>query len=445
MKQIVILGGGMGGYYTAKGLEASLKPGEAEVTLVDMHSHLVYQPFLAEVASGAIEPRHVQVPLAQHLPKTNIVTAKVEGVRHADKEVDVRSKSGEQWAIPYDMLVVALGGVTRTFPTPGIADQAIGLKTTQEATYIRNTFIRNFNEASSLPKGSRHRDRLLTFAVVGGGLSGTECFAEIVSLAHDLARKTRGVSFREVNLYLIEVMDKIMPEVPPERGQWVIDMLEDRGAHVLLKTSIEDATDGFLHLSDGQVIDCGLLVWTAGQIAAPALKNTDLPLDSRGRLNCNEYLCVVNEDGSLVQDAWGVGDCTKAPDLSGGGFPDGSCAPTAQHAVREAKVLARNLVHALRGEALEQYYHENAGMVAGLGVNRGLFANGNKKLIFTGWPAWMAHRGYHGLALPSWERKLRVFGDWTGAFVLGRDVTSVDDLEDPKGFFQEFAVRPKQD
>ena len=160
MKQIVILGGGMGGYYTAKGLEASLKPGEAEVTLVDMHSHLVYQPFLAEVTSGAIEPRHVQVPLAQHLPKTNIVTAKVEGVRHADKEVDVRSKSGEQWAIPYDMLVVALGGVTRTFPTPGIADQAIGLKTTQEATYIRNTFIQNFNEAASLPKGSRHRDHV---------------------------------------------------------------------------------------------------------------------------------------------------------------------------------------------------------------------------------------------------------------------------------------------
>lgn len=442
MKKIVILGGGMGGYYTARGLENSLQLGEAEVTLVDMHGYLCYQPFLAEVAGGAIEARHVQVPLQQHLPKTRVVRAKVTGIRHAEREVDVVNPHGEKWAIDYDMLVVALGGVTRTFPTPGLADTAIGLKSTQEATYIRDTFVKHVQDAAALPRGSRNRDRLLTFAVVGGGLSGTECFAEVVTMARDLVRKTRGIEENELHMYLIEVMDKIMPEVPKERGQWVIDLLEKKGAHVLLETSIENATDGLLHLSNGETIDCGLLVWTAGQIAAPVLKQGDLPLDPRGRLNCNEYLCVCDENGALVPDAWGVGDCTKTPDLSGDGFPDGSCAPTAQHAVRQAKVLSANIVHALRGEALERYYHENAGMVAGLGTGNGLFANGDKSIIVTGLPAWLAHRGYHGLALPTWERKLRVFGDWTEGLLLGRDLTSVDDAEDPKGLFREHAVRP---
>jgi NADH dehydrogenase len=442
MKNIVILGGGMGGYYTARGLEDSLQPGEANVTLVDMHSYLMYQPFLAEVAGGAIEPRHIQVPLAQHLPRTRVVRGKVAGIDHAQKLVKLQSESGNERSLEYDMLVVALGGVTRTFPIPGLADFGVGLKSTQEAAWIRDTFIKHIEEAASLPKGSRNRDRLLTFAVVGGGLSGTECFAEVVTMARDLVAKTKGVYPHELNMYLIEVMDKIMPEVPKERSQWVIELMRKKGAHVLLNTSIEDASDGLLHLSNGDVIDCGLLVWTAGQIANPILKKTDLPLDERGRLNCNEYLCVTDTDGNLVPDAWGLGDCCKTPDLSGDGLPDGSCAPTAQHAVRQARVLSKNLVHALRGEPLEQYFHANAGMVAGLGTGNGLFASGDKKIIVTGLPAWLAHRGYHGLALPTWERKLRVFADWTEGLFLGRDTTSVDDAEDPRGLFREFAARP---
>ena len=441
MKQVLILGGGLGGYYTAKGLESSLRDDEAQITLVDMHSYLVYQPFLAEVAGGAIEPRHIQVPLQQNLPKTRVVRAKVLGVRNADKQVDVCDvQSGEKWALPFDELVVALGGVTRTFPTPGVAENAIGLKSSQEALYIRDTVVKNLQRAASMPKGSRWREKLLSLVVVGGGLSGVECFAEVLTLARDLVFKTPGLSIGELNFRLVEVMDKIMPEVPREKSQWVIDLLERKGAHVMLETSIESARGNVLKLSDGSTIDCGLLVWTAGQIAAPVLKDTDLPLDARGRLNCDTCLHVVDAEGAPLAGVWGVGDCTKVEDLSGGGLPDDSCAPTAQHAVRQARVLAKNIVRTLRGEPSEEYYHANAGMVAGLGRFNGLFANGDKSVVICGLPAWLAHRGYHGLVLPSWERKLRVFGDWTGELVLGRDITSVDEADDPRALFVEHAV-----
>ena len=153
----------------------------------------------------------------------------------------------------------------------------------------------------------------------------------------------------------------------------------------------------------------------------------------------------------MVADVWGLGDASCVPDKTGAGLPDGSCAPTAQHAVRQAKVLVANLVATLRaagGEApeLKGYYHENAGMVAGLGTGKGIFASGKKRLIIKGWPAWLMHRGYHGLALPSWERKLRVFGDWTATFVIKRDATDTMGTfgtENPRDFFEEFALRPE--
>ncbi len=443
MKNILILGGGMGGYYTAKGLEAQLKEDEAQVMLIDMHSYLVYQPFLAEVAGGSIEDRHIQVPLQPNLPNTCVVRAKVTGINAAKKQVQVSDvKTGETWTIPYDELVVALGGVTRTFPTPGIAENAIGLKSTQEALYIRDTLIRNLQRAASLPPGSRWREKLLTFCVVGGGLSGVECFAECLCLARDLVKKTRGLTLDELNFCLIEVMDKIMPEVPKENSQWVIDMLEKKGAHVILETSIESAKDNILKLSNGDSMDCGLLVWTAGQIAAPLLKETDLPLDERGRLMCDTCLRVVDEQDVPLEGVWGLGDCTKVEDLSGCGLPDDSCAPTAQHAVRQAKVLAKNIIASLREEPLQEYFHKNAGMVAGLGRFNGLFANGDKSIVICGLPAWLAHKGYHGLALPSWERKLRVFGDWTGELILGRDTCSLDETDEPRALFEEYALKP---
>lgn len=482
-QDILILGGGLGGYYVAKGLERQLKPGEANVTLVDVRSSCVYQPFLAEVVSGAIEPRHVLTPLRRHLPRTNVLQARVEAISAADKAVTV-SAAGEAWQIPFDQLVVALGAVTKTFPTPGVAESAIGLKGVEEAQSVRNRIVQNFDTAASLPQGSPARKRLLSVVVVGGGFSGVECMAEICDLVRIMLKHRPSIDPAEVSLHLVEAADRILPELPVKHSTWVIKQLGKRRGHVHLNSMVTDASNGVVTTSTGESFDAGVLVWTTGVMACPAMRNGDLPLDVRGRLICGDDLRVrasVGEDAEVVPGVWGVGDATCVPDKTGAGMPDGSCAPTAQHAVRQARVLASNLVATVRagraGEGAEasgpgdpgsaggqpasvvpgegvtapelaHYYHENAGMVAGLGTGKGVFASGKQKLIIRGWPAWLMHRGYHGLALPSWERKLRVFGDWTATFVIKRDSTTTMGTlgtEDPRAFFEEFAVHPRSD
>lgn len=441
MQKILILGGGFAGYHVAKGLEKQLKDGEAEVTIVDIRTHMCYQPFLAEVASGAIESRHIQVPLRSHLKKTNVVEAKAKVIDPVNKKVTVK-KRDHVWDLEYDQLVITLGAVTKTFPTPGIADNAIGLKTTEEAVYIRNKVIENFSIADSLPVGDPRRKRLLTFIVVGGGFSGGEGFAEIVDLCHKLLKTHRNIKLEELELHLIEAADRILPELPPQHSQYAIDKMEARGAHVHLKTFVESAVDGVVKTSDGAEYPTDLIVWTAGTSACPVLRDSELPLDGRGRLRVRTDLRVEGDDG-IVEGIWGCGDATVCQDLSGGGLPDGSCAPTAQHALRQANQLVKNLCATLRGGQLGDYFHNNAGCVAGLGAWIGIFASGKKKLIIKGPLAWCMHRGYHGFAMPTWERKLRIFGDWTAGLILGKDVTSTHELERPKAFFQKFAIRPK--
>ena len=439
MPKILIVGGGYAGFYTAWKLEKWLRSGEAEVTIVDPLPYMTYQPFLPEVAAGSIEPRHAVVSHRRHLKKTNIVSAKVTHVNHAEKAATITPPIGEPYEFKYDIVVVTAGAVSRTFPIPGVADQAIGLKTIEEAVAIRDRVLTNFDKAAALPAGPE-RDRLLTFVVVGGGFAGIEIFAELRSFATSLLTLYPEISFEETNFHLIEAMGRIMPEVSLKTSLWVIDNLAGRGAQIHLDTQLTSAADGKIELSSGETFETDLIVWTAGVMANPTIvRHTDLPIEERGRLQVRADLRVGTED-DIIADAWGAGDVSCVPDLSGGGV-GGNCVPNAQHAVRQGKLLAKNIVAVLRGETPVQYFHKNLGAVAGLGVGVGVFQSGN--LAITGLPAWFAHRGYHGLAMPSWERKLRVVGGWVNNVVLGRDVVSLSATESPRAVFEEFASRPK--
>ena len=439
MPKILIVGGGYAGFYTAWKLEKWLRSGEAEVTIVDPLPYMTYQPFLPEVAAGSIEPRHAVVSHRRHLKKTNVVSAKVSYVNHAEKTATITPPIGEPYEFAYDIVVVTAGAVSRTFPIPGIADQAIGLKTIEEAVAIRDRVLTNFDRAAALPAGPE-RERLLTFVVVGGGFAGIEVFAELRSFATSLLTLYPEISFEETNFHLIEAMARIMPEVSLKTSLWVIDNLAGRGAEIHLDTQLTSAVDGKIELSTGETFETDLIVWTAGVMANPTIvRHTDLPIEERGRLRVRADLRVGTED-DIIADAWGAGDVSCVPDLSGGGV-GGNCVPNAQHAVRQGKLLAKNLVAVLRGEEPVQYLHKNLGAVAGLGVGVGVFQSGN--LAITGLPAWFAHRGYHGLAMPSWERKLRVVWGWSNNVFLGRDVVSLRATENPRAVFEEFASRPK--
>jgi NADH:ubiquinone reductase (H+-translocating) len=436
--KILIVGGGYAGFYTARKLEKWLARGEASVTVVEPLQYMTYQPFLPEVAAGGIEPRHAVVSLRRHLKKTRVISAKVTAISHATKTATITPPVGEPWEESYDIIVVTAGGVTRTFPIPGVADQAIGMKNIEEAIAVRDRMVSNFEKASTLPAGPL-RDRLLTFVVVGGGFAGVETYGEMRSFASSLIAQYPTLSFDDVHFHMIEAMGRIMPEVSLKTSLWVIKNLEQRGAPIHLDTQLTSAVDGKIELSTGESFESDLIVWTAGVMASPVLANTDLPVEERRRLRVQADMRVVDDNG-IVEDAWGAGDVAAVPDLTGGGV-GGYCVPNAQHAVRQGKLLAKNIVAVLRDENPKDYFHKNQGAVAGIGLNHGVFQSG--KFAIKGYIAWVMHRGYHGLAIPTWERKIRVFVDDIVNFLFRRDLIALDARSNPRAAFEEFAARPK--
>ena len=261
------------------------------------------------------------------------------------------------------------GAVSRTFPIPGVADQAIGLKNIEEAVAIRDRMTDNFAKASNLPAGAE-RDRLLTTVVVGGGFAGIEVFGELRSFASALVGQYSQLTIDDTHFHLIEAMGRIMPEVSLKTSHWVIKNLDQRGATVHLDTQLASAVDGKVELSTGETFESDLIIWTAGVMANPVLRNTDLPVEERGRLRVQADLRVIDDNG-VVDDAWGAGDACAVPDLVEGQGVGGFTVPNAQHAVRQGKLMAKNVVAVLRGESPREYVHRNQGAVAGIGLVRG--------------------------------------------------------------------------
>lgn len=431
MRKILIVGGGYAGFYAAWKLEKKLHPGEAKVTIIDPRPYMTYQPFLPEVMAGSIEPRHAVVPLRRHLKQTDVVAGTVRAVDHASKEVTVGLPVGGEAKISYDIIVVTAGAVTRRYPIPGIADVAIGLKHIEEAIAVRNRLLSAFDQASNLPRGPK-RDRLLTIAVVGGGFAGVEGFGELLSLATALLPLYPKLTFEDLDFHLVETQRRILPEVSEVLASKVMRSLERRGAHIHLNTRVVSAASGHIVLSNGNEFDSNLIIWTAGNAANPILaKHTDFPVDERGYLLVRADLRLGTSE-MHVADAWAAGDNAAIKDLSVR-TPNARTVPNAQHAVRQGKLLSRNIVASLRGRPLKNYIHKNLGVVATLGIGHGVFQSG--RIAFTGLPAWLVHRGYHVLAIPTWERKIRVAMVWMAALIFGRDIASLESEEHPRQAF----------
>ncbi|MEL7976652.1 FAD-dependent oxidoreductase [Isoptericola sp. F-RaC21] len=435
MRRIVIVGGGYAGFTAAreleKGLRRDLRHGDVELVLVDPRPYMTYQPFLPEVVAGSVEARHAAVSHRRHLRRTRLVDGSVTRVDHADRVVVVRPRSGEPYRLPYDIVVVTAGAVTRVFPVPGVAEHAIGMKHVEEAVAIRDRLLTSFDRAASLPRGPE-RERLLTVTFVGGGFSGVEGFAELLSLAHDLLPRYPEIDADELRFHLVERSDRILPEVTDRPGRWVVEQLEGRGARVHLGTGLESATGGVVRLSTGEEFASGLLVWTAGNAANPVVAtHTDLPVDARGYVVVRPDLRVGTVDAP-VDDAWAAGDGAAVPDLAVP-RPGALAVPNAQHAVRQGRRLARNLVATLHGRPTRPYVHGSLGVIATLGLGSGIFQSG--RLVVRGRLAWLVHRGYHLLAVPTWERKARVLAVWLTAAAFGRDVVSLASVQTPRAAF----------
>ncbi|UNO44020.1 FAD-dependent oxidoreductase [Streptomyces sp. MST-110588] len=446
--------------YTALRLQRKLKrelrQGTAEVVVVGPEPYMTYQPFLPEAAAGSLSPRHVVVPLRRVLPRCKVVIGEVTALDHAARTATVQTLATSEEhtggiEVPYDELVLAPGSVSRILPLPGLAESGIGFKTVEEAIGLRNHVLEQLDIASST-RDPDVRDTALTFVFVGGGYAGVEALAELEDMARYACRYYHNVKPGDMKWILVEATGRILPEVGPEMGRYAVRELRGRNIDVRLETRLDSCENRVAVLSDGTRLPTRTLVWTAGVKPHPVLAVTGLPLNERGRLKCTASLRVEG-----VEHAWGAGDAAAVPDLTAApparpaepdksdesgesGEPDQSgeprteCAPNAQHAVRQATVLAGNVAAAVRGGAVQDYAHKYVGSVASLGLHKGVAHVYGRKL--KGYPAWLMHRAYHLGRVPTFNRKARVLAEWTLAGLFKREIVSLGSLEHPRAEFE---------
>ncbi|MFJ6631280.1 NAD(P)/FAD-dependent oxidoreductase [Streptomyces sp. NPDC091376] len=434
--RILVVGGGYVGMYTALRLQQKLKAelghGEIEILVVTPEAYMTYQPFLPEAAAGAISPRHVVVPLRRVLNRCRILIGEVRAVDHAKRTATVATLATEEEGagaiqVGYDELVIAPGSISRTLPVPGLATYGIGFKSVEEAIGLRNHVIEQMDIASSTREPGL-RDAALTFVFVGGGFAGVEALGELEDMARYATRYYHNIKPEDLKWVLVEASDRILPEVGEEMGRYAIRELRARNIDVRLDTRLDSCENRVAVLSDGSRFPTRTVVWTAGVKPAPVLCATDLPLNERGRLKCTAELTIEG-----VEHAWSAGDAAAVPDVTAKEAGK-ECAPNAQHAVRQTKVLAENIVASLRGQPLKEYVHAYVGSVASLGLHRGVAHVYGRKL--KGYPAWLMHRAYHLSRMPTFNRKARILAEWMLSGLFKREIVSLGSLEHPRAEFE---------
>ncbi|MDY0815512.1 NAD(P)/FAD-dependent oxidoreductase [Kitasatospora purpeofusca] len=433
--RILIVGGGYVGLYAAMRILKKMRYGEATVTVVDPRSYMTYLPFLPEAAGGNVAPRNLVAPLRTALKNAEVLTGAVTGVDHERKIATIQPSAGDSYELPFDYLVVATGSVSRTFPIPGLAEHGIGMKTVEEAIALRNHVMAQLDKAESTTDEAIRR-KALTFVIIGGGFAGVETIAEVEDMARDAAKIYKTVSRDDMRFIVVEAANRILPEMGPDLGLWTKEKLEERNIEVYIETSMDSCVDGHVVLKNGMETDASTIVWTAGVKPNPVLAQFGLPLGPRGHVDTAPSLQVQGFDY-----VWAAGDNAQVPDLAAG---EGAwCPPNAQHAVRQAAVLGDNVISGMRGFPQQEYKHKNLGAVAGLGLHKGVaILFGKYKL--KGRPAWWFHRLYHGAMVPTFNRKVRVFTDWTLAVFLKREMVGLSQMENPYQPIQEVTAPTKR-
>lgn len=414
MTRVVILGGGFGGVYTATHLQRLWRDDPSvSITLVSRVNYFLVTPLLFEASSGVLDPRHVVSPIRRMLDRAQFFEADVEGVDFERRVVRMRhDASSPLQELPYDQLVIAVGGVTNTQVIPG-SENALYFKSLADAIYLRNHIIDTF-ERATLEQDPVVRQRLMTLVVIGAGLVGVELMGELTQFVHDVCRHYPNLRCREVRFHLIEAGPRVLPEMEQDQADYVIDVLQRRRVNIRTNTPAERIAPNRLHLGGGETIEAGTIILAAGIAPNPLLATLDLEKDKRGRL-------VVDATMRSRQrpEVWALGDCASVPDPQGKPY-----ASLAQHALRQARVLAGNITAAIRGQPLEPFVYETMGMLAALGHRTGV--GRVWKVRVRGFLAWWVWRSYYLWQMPRWERRLRIVIDWTIALLFRYDVVKLE-------------------
>jgi NADH dehydrogenase len=416
---VVIAGGGFGGAMAARELERIMPRQSARLTLVNDVNFMLYTPFLPEAAAGTLEPRHVVTPLREILKRTYLRLGTIDGHDPATKTVEVRGRDGEAERIPYDQLLLALGSVSRVLPVPGLSEHAVGFKTLADAIWLRNHVIETL-EAANATEDPARRDELLTYVFVGGGYAGLEALAELQDFAADAMESYPRARLHGMRWVLVEAADRVLPEIDAQLADYALWELRGRGIDIRLGTTLEEVGADSARISTGETLATRTVVWTAGVAPHPSLRRLSVPLDERGRVPVDERLRVEGMDS-----VWAIGDCAAVPGSDGG-----TCPPTAQHAVRQGPVAARNIAAELGVGLSQRFEYRGRAAFVNLGRYKAVGRIGDR--TFRGFPAWWMARTYHMSQIPGAARKARAVIDWTASLPFRRDLSEVGSIGHPK-------------
>jgi NADH dehydrogenase len=405
--RVLILGGGFGGLYAALEFERRRDP-DFEVTLISQDNFFLFTPMLHEVAASDLDLTHIVNPIRKMLRHVHFFEGDVRSIDIAKRQVVVAHGFDQHThSLEYDHIVFALGCVTNFYNIPNLAEMAVTMKSLGDAIAVRNRLIEHLEEADT-ECAANDREPLLTFVVAGGGFAGVETIGSINDFLKEALRFYPNLRTEMVRVVLVHPGEFVLPELGEELGRYASRKLAERGVEIRPNTKIKAVTPREVELTDGTRINSFTLVWTAGTAPHPLLEKLPLPKE-RQRLKVNAAMGVEGYPG-----IWALGDCAMIPDEHGGYQP-----PTAQHASREGKVLAHNIVANTRGKDLIPFQFNTLGLLASIGRRTGVARILN--INFSGFVAWWLWRTIYLLKLPRAEKKLRVALDWTLDVFFSKD------------------------
>jgi NADH dehydrogenase len=413
--RVLVLGGGFAGVHAAWHLQRMRRKSNRplEITLVNRDNYFLMTPLLFEAGSGVLEPRHAVQPIRPLLRHTRFVEADVERIDVDRQCVLARHAPGfDPWELCYDHLVIALGGVTNTAIIPG-SEKAMTFKTLADAIYLRNHIIDLF-ERADVDVDAERRDALLRFVIVGAGLVGVELMGELTEFVDQLSRSYPRVQRRHVSFHLLEAGPKILPEMERDLAEYAAEKLRKRGVDVRVDSPARAIDEDAVHLPDGSHLVAATIILAAGVAVNPLVRALPLENDRKGRLLTDATMLARGRT-----NVWALGDCASIPDPQGNPYPQ-----LAQHALREARVVAQNIVSTVNGRATKPFVYNTLGTLAALGHYDGV--GRVWKLKLRGFLAWFVWRTYYLFQMPRWERRIRIMMDWTVALLFRNDVVKLD-------------------
>jgi NADH dehydrogenase len=418
---VVIAGGGFGGLYAARRLERRLPRHSARIIVVSDVNFLLYTPLLPGAAAGSLEPRHVVVPIREELEWADLRLGRVTGADPGLNELYVRTLDERDETLRYDQLVVALGSVSRVLPVPGLAEHALGFKTLAEAIAVRNRALLNLELAESLPDDEARRE-YLTFVFVGAGYAGVEGIAELQDYMNDIIDKYPRCRVVGTRWILVEALERIMPEIPPSLADFASRELRARGIELRTGTRLERMDERSAALSTGELVPTRMVCWTAGVKPPAVVRRLGLPLSAQGRIEVDAELRVRGH-----HNVWGIGDAAAVPDPAK--RRKAPSPPTAQHAIRQGRVVGDNVAAQLSGGSTRPFRYRTLGVFVDMGQHKAVATMLGLRL--RGFPAWFAARTYHLAMMPGTARRVRLAADWTVGLLFGRASAELGQLGHP--------------